>query len=72
MLQLRHERVRRGWNQTQLAARAGLHTQQISAFENEVLRPYPSQLARLARALDIPVDEADRLLDRVEGVNRDG
>ena len=67
IVRLRRERKKRGWTQTQLAARAGLHTQQISAFENEVLRPYPSQLARLARALDMPVDEADRLLDRVEG-----
>lgn len=67
MIRLRYERLRRGWSQTQLAAAARMHTQQVSAIENSMLKPYPTQLARLAHALDVPEDEAESLLDEVDG-----
>ena len=66
-IRLRHERLKRGWSQTQLAARAGLHAQQVSGIETGMLRPYPAQLARLARVLNVPKEEADSLLDEVRG-----
>lgn len=66
MLRLRCERLQRGWSQTELAARARMHTQQVSAIENGMMKPYPSQLARLARALDVPEDEAASLLEEVQ------
>lgn len=67
MIRLRRERNSKGWTQTELAARAKLHTQQISAIENRMLRPYPAQLTRLARALNVPKEEAHSLLDEVGG-----
>lgn len=70
MLRLRYERSRRGWSQTQLAAAARMHTQQVSAIENGMMKPYPSQLLRLARALDIPEDDVASLLDEVDDVAR--
>lgn len=59
-LRIRTERLRRKWTQTELAARSGLSTSDVSRIETGRLRPYPRQLARLARALRLA---PERLLE---------
>lgn len=52
------ERLRRGWTQTDLAARAGkLSSADISRFEHGRSKPYPGQALRLGAALELPPDE---------------
>ena len=67
MLKIRAERLRRNWSQTQLAARANLSSSQVSQIETGRIKPYPRQIHRLARALEIPADE---LLVSVKYVDR--
>jgi hypothetical protein len=44
-----------------------MHAQQVSGIETGMLKPYPVHLARLARALNVPKEEAHSLLDEVGG-----
>ncbi len=53
MLRVKHERLRRGWNQTALAFHAGLSVPEVSRIETGRLRPYPRQLARLSAVLGL-------------------
>ncbi len=66
VLRLTTERYRRGWSMAALARRARLDQASLSKIEDGRLRPYPRELARLARALAFPPAEADRLLDLVD------
>lgn len=66
MRRLRELRLARGLTQTQLASRARLHPQQLSAFELGRAIPYEVQLRRLARALGVPASEAHTLLEEVQ------
>jgi transcriptional regulator with XRE-family HTH domain len=51
-------RRERGWNQTELAAKAGkLSASDISRMERGYGRPYPAQAARLAQVLEMGPDE---------------
>jgi|SoiMetStandDraft_5_1073268.scaffolds.fasta_scaffold3124348_1 transcriptional regulator with XRE-family HTH domain len=61
MTRLQEERRRRGWTQLDLAYHARVQPSEISKIENGRLRPYPGQLARLARVLG--VIEPDALLE---------
>ena len=54
---MRAERRRRQWTQTELAYKAKLSTTDVSKFETGRARPYPKQAARLARALNLQVDQ---------------
>jgi ribosome-binding protein aMBF1 (putative translation factor) len=65
MIRLRIEvaRKQRKWNQTKLAAAAGMSTTDVSKIENGRFIPYPKQAERLARALKIKPEE---LLEEVE------
>ena len=55
---LQAERLRRGMNQTALAAAAGkLSASDISRFERGYGRPYPAQAARLAHVLGLSASE---------------
>ena len=54
---IRFERFRHGWNQTQLAERAGIRQTTLSAIENGRLKPTANQLLLLAAALNLPADE---------------
>lgn len=65
MLRITEERVRKGWSRTELARRSGMHPADIGKIERRILRPYPLQLARVARALRWPVRRAGRLLEEV-------
>ncbi len=53
MLRVKYERLRRGWNQTSLAYHASMSVGDISRIERGRLRPYPSQLEKLANVLRI-------------------
>ena len=64
------ERKGRGWSQAELARRARIVAPQLSMIEAGRYRPYPRQLKRLARALQWPVEQAERLLDEAESVTR--
>ena len=57
------ERKRRGWSQSELSRRSGLNSTTICEIENRWRIPRPSQLAKIADALDWRLDEAERLLD---------
>ena len=62
----RLERMRRqkGWSQAELARRACLNQVTVNQIERGRLRPYPSQLEKLALALGIP-SECDTLMEEV-------
>ena len=63
MVKLKHERLKRGWSQVDLAYRAKIQPTEISRFETGRARPYPKQAERLARALALKPHE---LLEWVE------
>jgi transcriptional regulator with XRE-family HTH domain len=52
----------REWSLDRLGQEAGLGRSDLSKFERGRLIPYPSQLARLSKALGIP---AERLMEEV-------
>ena len=64
MLNLKMQRLARGWSQAELARRSQVNSNTISQIESERFRPYPVQLAKLARALGIPEWAASRLLEK--------
>jgi transcriptional regulator with XRE-family HTH domain len=51
-MRLKIEREKRGWSQSRLARKAELCQSTVSQIENGRLRPYPTQLFKLANALD--------------------
>jgi len=57
MTRLEAERLRRGLNQTTLAAKAKLSASDVSAFENRRKTPYPKQAQRLGRVLGLAASE---------------
>jgi len=57
MLRLKAERMRRGWTPQDLAYHARMAAADVSRIESGRLKPYPSQLARLARVLGISPEE---------------
>jgi transcriptional regulator with XRE-family HTH domain len=62
MLNVKIERMRRGWSQAELARRANLNAATVGQIEAGRFQPYPTQLAKLARALGVPEAEASILL----------
>lgn len=68
MFLLTREREARGWSRNQLARRARMAAGDVGRIEAGRLRPYNSQLRKLARALGWPIDDAQRLLDVAETV----
>lgn len=50
-------RNRRGWNQKELAGRAKLRPARLSTLESGAKRPNVEELARLAEALGVSLDE---------------
>ena len=65
MLRLAIERRKRGWSQSELARRSGVHSTSISLIEGRRLVPGAVQLDKLARALDVSAAAAGALLDDV-------
>ena len=50
---VRDLRTQRGWSQAELAARARIGAPDLSRIERGLLKPYPKQARRLARALGV-------------------
>ena len=55
-MNIRELRERRGWSRAELARRARLNPVTVGQIEAGRLKPYPSQLAKLRRALGSAVD----------------
>jgi transcriptional regulator with XRE-family HTH domain len=60
------ERSRRGWSRAELARRAGLNASTVGLIESGRLNPYPSQLVKIARALNIPDSGTHLLLEETQ------
>jgi transcriptional regulator with XRE-family HTH domain len=56
MLWIEYARRRNGWSQTDLKRASGVNQPLISLAEQGRGIPRPDQLARLARALEVPVE----------------
>ena len=69
-MRLTNERTRRGWSRAELARRAGMNATTVGQIEAGRFIPYPRQLAKLARALELPEAQAHVLLQRSEGTER--
>jgi len=67
MLAFEKELRSRGWTFAEAARRSGLNQVTVGQIASRRFRPYPSQLAKLAVALDWPVDRAEMLLKEVAG-----
>lgn len=67
MTNLTRERIKRGLSKAGLARAARLDQALISKIEAGRVRPYPSQLSRLAEALGWPDNAAEKLLEESEG-----
>jgi transcriptional regulator with XRE-family HTH domain len=63
MLALKAQRIARKWSQARLARESELNANTVCMVENGRLRPYQSQLVKIARALDVPESDAHRLLE---------
>ncbi len=63
MLSVTRLREARGWSRSELARRAKMTAADVGKIEAGRLRPYDSQLRKLARALGVPPVDASRLLD---------
>ncbi|MDR2957023.1 MAG: helix-turn-helix transcriptional regulator [Coriobacteriales bacterium] len=66
MLRVERERKNRGFNKSELARRAGIQLNTVSWIESGRFKPYPSQLIKLASALEYQ-GEPGGLLDEVGG-----
>jgi transcriptional regulator with XRE-family HTH domain len=62
---MRAVRRQLGLSQAKLSRLSGLNQLTVNQIENARLRPYPTQLALLARALGVPEHEAQSLLEEV-------
>ena len=69
---LRRHRLAAGLTQEQLAERAGLSVYGIQKLERGTTHPYRDTAARLAAALELAPDEAERFRAAVEPVRRRG
>src|SRR5919197_5507001 len=67
-VRLRSARLRAGLSQAELASRAGVTRQAVSAVEGGKTVPTTPVALRLARALKLPVEELFRLVDELPRV----
>ena len=71
MLRMKVERLRRGWNQTKLAYLGRTSGPEISRIETGRARPYPRQLKRLAKVLNLSPDALMQDIDEPAAGNPD-
>ena len=58
ILQIKAERIKRGWTQSELAFFAGVNAADVSRIEaGRMSNPYPNHAQRLARVLGIAPEE---------------
>jgi len=62
VLNLTRLRLAKQWSRAELARRARIAAGDVGKIESGRLRPYDSQLRKLARALGMPPDAATNLL----------
>lgn len=55
-----------GWSRSELARRARMDAADVSKIERGILRPYPGQLMKLAKALGV------KAMDIADDMNRGG
>lgn len=55
MLEITAARERRGWSRAELARRAQMSASDVGKIEAGRLRPYPGQLLKLEKALEVPL-----------------
>jgi len=65
VIRLTEVRMSRGWSQSELARRAHVNAGTVSLVESGRLKPYPAQIAKIARALEVPDGDKETLLDEV-------
>ncbi len=53
---MEYERRRRDWSRAELGRQARVHPSDVGRIESGRLRPYPPQLARIARVLGLRLD----------------
>jgi len=63
MLRVTQLRNEYGWSQAELARRSGMNQATVCHIERGHVNPYPSQLAKLARALDVDPSRAAELME---------
>ena len=62
MREITRLRLARGWSKNQLAQKARITPADVGRIESGRLIPYEPQLRKLARALGVPRNDAQRLL----------
>jgi transcriptional regulator with XRE-family HTH domain len=66
MRRIEAERRKQKLSQSSLSRLAGMHATTVGQIEKGYIgKPYPSQLMKLARALNWPVERAEELLEEV-------
>lgn len=63
MLEITRKRSERGWSRAELARRAQMSASDVGKIEAGRLRPYPSQLCKLADALGLAQGAVTELLE---------
>lgn len=63
MLKLERLRRERGWSQAELSRQASLNQATVCHIERGHFIPYPAQLAKLAKALDVDPSRAAELME---------
>lgn len=66
MLRMTELRKARGWSQAELSRRADMNASTICHMEGLHFSPYASQLAKIARALDVDEAQAATLMEMVK------
>ncbi len=72
MLQLRVERKRRGWSQTEVSIRTGIASPTISVIERGLVYAHPGWRRRLATAFGMPAEALFELVDDPDAANGGG
>jgi transcriptional regulator with XRE-family HTH domain len=67
MKKLRVLREARGWSRAKLARAADMNAVTVGQIELRRFVPYPRQLAQLADALGVAIDEAATLVEEIVG-----
>lgn len=70
MSRMRELREGKGWTRGELARRARMDAATVGKIESGRLQPYPKQLVRLAKALQIPAADAATLVNEVAADDR--
>ena len=60
------ERMKKEWSRTELGRQLRVHPARVGQIENDRVRPYDKELARIAAALEWPADPRELLAEAVE------